>query len=187
MNLLHIPARATTHEMRRKSITPQMLNMLRMRTPSIQPNLTLNESSGGAARSIGFSQSTTKKGGNNSTGYLTCQIEGLKTHLIFDVRLMQLVQRRPVGRRQTEDVTVVVDARHHFSGQPSQTLFAHADAVLQRGHGTAPPLHPNNTSSRRLQLHFFSQWFSVQCRNNNHYYHFASLFYFIFFLQISIQ
>jgi hypothetical protein len=36
---LQIPERATTQEIRRKSMTPQMLNMLRMRTPSIQPNL----------------------------------------------------------------------------------------------------------------------------------------------------
>jgi len=36
---LQIPESATTQEIRRKSITPQMLNMFRMRTPSIQPNL----------------------------------------------------------------------------------------------------------------------------------------------------
>lgn len=36
---LHIPASATTHDMRRKSMTPQMLNMFRIKTPSIHPNL----------------------------------------------------------------------------------------------------------------------------------------------------
>jgi hypothetical protein len=41
---LQIPERATTQEIRRKSMTPQMLNMLRMRTPSIQPNLSPNGS-----------------------------------------------------------------------------------------------------------------------------------------------
>ena len=39
-NNLQIPDCATTQEMRMKSITPQMLNILRIKTPSIHPNLT---------------------------------------------------------------------------------------------------------------------------------------------------
>ena len=50
---VQIPERATTHEMRRKSITPQMLNMFRMRTPSIHPNLSRTGSSSALGESFG--------------------------------------------------------------------------------------------------------------------------------------